>query len=195
MDLPDSAKLALAQLTSNMTVMTNTVFDLKSTSNDLLKVSTSNYKASIYSRREAWVNSTRLPQGIKNELKASRHVPPTALDTHEQPLAMLAPNEVKILEDYQRLLRDQALLGRSLAPATFVQRPDRGRPTSRRGGMGHHQSLNSPQNFQGYGQNFRGNSYRGRNPRGYRGNNRGRAGHNQPHTQPFSEASSKKKFD
>ena len=65
LDLPDSAKLALAQLNSNMTVLTNTVYDLKSTSNDLLKVSTGHYQSSMDSRREAWVNSAQLPQGIK----------------------------------------------------------------------------------------------------------------------------------
>ena len=98
-DLPDSAKLALAQLNSNMTLMTNTVFDLKSTSNDLLKVSAGHYRASLDSRREAWVNSTQLPQGIKNELKSGKHVQPTSLDTHEQPLSMLGQNEITILEN------------------------------------------------------------------------------------------------
>ena len=194
LDLPDSARLALSQLNSNMTVLTNTVYDMKSTSNDLLKVSAGHYQYSLDSRREAWVNTALIPPGIRNELKAGKHVKPTALDIHDQPLSMLAQDQVAILEDYQQLQRDQALLGRGLATNTFVQRPDRGRPTGRRGGRG--QSFNYPQSYNyNQGQNFRGNSYRGRNPRGgYRGNTRGR-GNRQPHTQPFSDATSGKKFE
>ena len=72
-DLPDSAKLALAQLNRNMALMNNTVFDLKSTNTDLLKVSVRHYNQSLDSRREAWVHSTQLPQGIKKDLKSAAH--------------------------------------------------------------------------------------------------------------------------
>ena len=54
-DLPDEAKLALAQLNRNMALMANTVYDLKSTNNDLLKVSVGQYNQSLDNRREAWV--------------------------------------------------------------------------------------------------------------------------------------------
>ena len=198
LDLPDNAKLALIQLNSNMTVLTNTVYDLKSTSNDLLKVSTGHYQFGLDSRREAWVNSARLPQGVKSELKSGKHVKPTALDTHDKPLDMFTTDQIAILEDHQQLQRDQALLGRSLATYTNVQGPNRGRSTGRRNDRGG-QSFN-PQRQQSHGQNFRGNSYRGRNPRGgYRGNNYRGRGNSQPQTQPqpqpFSDASSRKKFE
>ena len=72
------------------------------------------YNQSLDNRREAWVNTAQLPQGIKKDLKSGDHVKPSHTDTHLQPLSPLAQNEVTILEEHQQMLRDQALLGRAL---------------------------------------------------------------------------------
>ena len=180
--------------------MTNSVYDLKSTNNDLLKVSVGLYNQSLDSRREAWVNIAQLPPAMKKELKTGYHVKPTQNDPQGQPLSILAQNEVNILEEHQTMLKDQAWLGRSLNQATFVPRPDRGRPANRRGGRG--QGFNQNQGYQGFNQgynqgfnpNYRGNRGRG-SSRGYRGNTRGRGQFNQPQQQPFLEAQPRAKKD
>ena len=186
-DLPDNAKLAMAQLNRNMALMTNTVYDLKSTNNDLLKASIGQYNSSLDQRREAWVNSAQLPPGLKKDLKAGDHVKPSQTDPPSKPLAMLAQNEISMLEEHQQLLRDQALLGRSLNQ-NFTQRPDRGRPANRRGGRGQNFQQNSYQS-----RNYRGNRGRSQPRGGYRGGHRGRGNYNQPQPQPFSETQSHKK--
>ena len=73
-DLPDQAQIALAQLSRNMALLNNSVFDVKSTNNDLLNLSLAQYNKALDDRREAWIKSTHLPQGVKNDLKNSDHV-------------------------------------------------------------------------------------------------------------------------
>ena len=66
MDLPDRAKIDLLNLVGNMTLLNKTVFDLKSTNNNFLKLSLAQYNHALQDRKEAWVNSTHLPIGVKN---------------------------------------------------------------------------------------------------------------------------------
>ena len=68
-DLPDQAKIALSQLSRNIALLNNTVFDIKSTNNDLLNLSLAQYNKALDDRRDVWINSTHLPNGVKNELK------------------------------------------------------------------------------------------------------------------------------
>ena len=49
----------------NMALMSNIVYNLKSTNNDLLKVSLAQYNQALDDRREDWVNVVQLPTGIK----------------------------------------------------------------------------------------------------------------------------------
>ena len=125
--------------------------------------------------------------GVEKDLKQGDHVKPSQTDPHSKPLAMLAQNELIMLEEHQQLLRDQALLGRSLNQ-NFVQRPDRGRPTNRRGGRGQQFQQNSYQSY-------RGNRGRSQPRGGYRGGHRGRGNYNQPQPQPFTETQSRKKHE
>ena len=200
-DLPDNAKIAIAQMTRTMALMSNAIYDMKSTNNDLLQLSVGQYKSSLDQRKEAWVNSARLPIGLKRELKQSNHVKPHQANPHDQPLAMLDENAIKMLDDQQQMLRDQAVMGRSFNDQSFPQnsgqKQDRGRPVGRRGGgRGHNQQ---PQHSQYNSYNsYRGNrgGYRGQNPRaGYRGTQRGRGNFNQPQPQPFSDTQSRTKRD
>ena len=104
MDLPDRAKIDLLNLVGNMTLLNKTVFDLKSTNNDFLNLSLTQYNQALQDRKEAWVNSTHLPVGVKNELKNADHVQPEKTDPAETRLSMLADREVKFLEEHNQIL-------------------------------------------------------------------------------------------
>ena len=63
-----------------MALMSNTVVNLKSTNNDLIKVSVGQYN--LDNSREAWVNVAQLPQGIKKDLRSGEHVKNTVKLVH-----------------------------------------------------------------------------------------------------------------
>ena len=110
LDLPDQAKIDILNIVGNLTLLNKTVFDLKSTNNDYLKLSLAQYNQALQNRKEAWVNSTHLPIGVKNELKAADDVQPKKSDPAETRLSMLADTEVKFLQEHNQILRDQLLM-------------------------------------------------------------------------------------
>ena len=122
MDLPDQAKFTLLSMVSNMTLMDKTIFDLKSTNNDYLKLSLAQYNQALNSRKEAWVNSTSLPQGVKNELKAADNAQPKRTDPPETRLSMLGETEVRFLQEHNQMLRDQLLMKSMQAAAGYQHR-------------------------------------------------------------------------
>ena len=99
--------------------MTNTVFDIKSTNNDFLNLSLSQYNKSLTDRRDAWIDSTHLPIGVKRELKMGDHVSPQLTDEADTRLSMLGQQEVRALEEHHQILRDQIMFKSLQGPQGF----------------------------------------------------------------------------
>ena len=191
LDLPDQAKIAILNMVSNMTLLNKTIFDLKSTNNDYLKLSLAQYNQALQSRKEAWVNSTHLPIGVKNELKAADDVQPKKSDPPETRLSMIGDTEVKFLQEHNQILKDQLLM-KSMQAAAGYQPRGRGRARGNTRGTGR-----GYQGYQSYqGQRF--DNYQSSGPRGRaRGRGQGR-GYSRPRgrggfQQPFSDPQSQHK--
>ena len=170
-----------------MALLNNKVFDLKSTNNDFLNLSLTQYNQALQERKEAWVNSTHLPEGVKTDLRNADHVKPEKTDPAGTRLSMLAPQEARALEEHNQMLRDQLLIRSLQGPSGFQPR---GRARSRGG--------NNSNRGRGYQGNQRFNSYQNSGARGRgRGSGRGnfRPRGRQGNQQPFSEPQSFKKQD
>ena len=184
LDLPDQAKFTLLRMVNNMTLLDKTVFDLKSTNNDFLKMSLAQYNQALQSRKEAWINSTYLPQGVKSELKAADSVQPKRTDPPDTRLAMLGETEVRFLQEHNQVLKDQLLMKSMQAAAGYQPRGrSRARGRSRGNGRGYQNQSQIWDNFS-YAPRSRG---RGRGSgRGRYSRPRGRGGSQQPFSDPQS---------
>ena len=204
LELPVQAKVALFQLNKNMTLLNNTVYDMKSSNNDFLNLSLNQYNKSLSDRRDAWVDSTNLAAGVKKELKSSEHVSPQLTDQPDTRICMLGSVETKALEEHQQILKDQFLLNSWQNVQGFRPNNQRGQFNRRgnqgRGSQGYQGNYGNQRNsYQNQGNgyhnqaNSRNNSGRGRG----RGNNRGnfRPRGDQDNKQPFSESKSLDKVD
>ena len=170
-----------------MALLNNSVFDVKSTNNDLLNLSLAQYNKALDDRREAWINSTHLPQGVNNYLKHSDNVKPVLTDPGETRLSMLAQQEVKALDEHHQMLRDQIMIRSLQGPSGFNPR---GKQNNKRG--------NNSNRGRGYQGNQGFNNYQNSGARGRgRGANRGnfRPRGRQGNQQPFSEPQSQNKQD
>ena len=103
-----------------MTLLNNLVFDVKSTNNDLLNLSLAQYNEALDDRREDWIHSTHLPQGVKNDLKNVDHVKPELSDPGETRLSTLAQQEVKALKEHHQMLRHQIMILSIQGPSTYL---------------------------------------------------------------------------
>ena len=181
----DQARFALLSMTNNMTLLDKAVFDLKSTNNDFLKMSLAQYNQALQSRKEAWINASYLPQGVKNELKAADNVQPKRTDPPETRLSMLGETEVKFLQEHHQIIKDQLLMKSMQAAAGYHPRGrSRARGNNRGNGRGYQNQSQGWDNFNSYAPRSRG---RGRGPgRGGCSRPRGRGGPQQPFSGPQS---------
>ena len=151
-------------------------------------MSLAQYNKALDDRREAWVNSTHLPQSVKNDLKNADHTKPELSDPRDTRLPMLAQQEVRALKEHHQMLRDQVMLRSMQGTSGFQPRSERGKP---RDGKRCNNSGRGT-GYQGY------NNYQNSGARG-RGSNRGRSNYRprgrQGNQQPFSEPQSQKKQD
>ena len=79
-DVPEEALGLLGSLNTSLQLMNQTLFDIKSSNNDLMKQSMIQYNQSLFDRREAWLTATNLPPRMVQELKDSNLVVPSMND-------------------------------------------------------------------------------------------------------------------
>ena len=168
-DLPAPAQIKVMELTRVNRLMSNAIYDIKSSNNDLLKGSLCQYQSALQTRREAWLSASTLPQGLVNEFKSSDYPKPAQTDK-EEPLGLFGPLGSKALEEYSQTQRDAFFAPRFSGQQPWVQQ---GHQQQRRRNSGQPTS-----NFRGRG-NGRGGQQR-RHPCG--------RGHGRGNPQPFLQA-------
>jgi len=175
-NVPAKSQYALLDLHRTVALLRNTVFDLKSTNNDLMQAVVSQYNHSVTDRREAWLSASSLPKGTVNELKLT-DLPKPSLADPEQPLSLFGSVGSQVLQEQAEILKEQRRLDqmrKSVQPSKGPQNN-----ASSRGGQSNRRSRGG---------------FRGRG-RGRHNKSQGRGGHSQGNKQSFPKDKPQNKQD
>ena len=133
-DLPVPVQNQLGSIKTSLNLMKQTLFDLKSSNNDLLQLALGQYNEAMIQRRNAWLGATQLPPTLVAQLKNSDMAQPKPEDQQGQ-LDMFSQNQLNSIKQHTDAKKDSAIIqlcsqrarGRARAP---------GRPrASHRGGV------------------------------------------------------------
>ena len=108
-DVPEEVQGYLGSLNTSLQLMNQTLFDIKSSNNDLMKMSLGQYNQSLTDRREAWLTATDLPIGLVQELKDSDQTFNLSSD-QKGPLQMFNQQDINMLKDYNAAEKDLAIV-------------------------------------------------------------------------------------
>ena len=99
----------LGSLKNSLALMKQTMFDLKSSNNDLLQLALGQYNESLLKRREAWLSATQLPNTVVNDLKSSSMATPHAYDSKGQ-LPMFHQDKLDSIKVHTAAQKDSAII-------------------------------------------------------------------------------------
>ena len=108
-EVPEEVQGLLGSLNTSLHIMNQTLFDLKSSNNDLMKMSLGQYNQSMTDRREAWLAATDLPIGMVQELRDSNHTYSNMSD-QKGPLKMFSDTDIQMLKDFNAAEKDMAIV-------------------------------------------------------------------------------------
>ena len=108
-EVPEEVHGLLGSLTTSLHLMNQTLFDIKSSNNDLMKMSLGQYNQSMTDRKEAWLTATDLPPGLIQELKDSDHTVSTISD-QKGSLKMFTDQDIQMLKEYNVSEKETAIV-------------------------------------------------------------------------------------
>ena len=133
-ELPTSVQNQLGSIKTSLNLMRQTLFDLKSSNNDLLQLALGQYNDSLMQHRNAWLGATQLPLALVNQLKVSDMPQPKPTDGKGQ-LDMFTQDQVDLIKKHTDAKKDSAIIQLCTQRARGRGRAQ-GRPrTSYRGGV------------------------------------------------------------
>ena len=153
----------LGSLQNSLRLMKQTMFDIKSSNNDLLQLALGQYNDSMLQRRNAWLSATTLPASVVNQLKSSSMAKPDPSNESGQ-LPMFEQRHLDSIKTHSDSQKDSAIIKLCTQRSQVRGRGQgRSRPSSRggssRGYIPHNQqqqsSYNQPRG-RGRGRPFRG---------------------------------------
>ena len=108
-EVPEEVQGLLGSLNTSLQLMNQTLFDLKSSNNDLMKMSLGQYNQSMTDRREAWLAATDLPIGMIQELRDADQTY-SQISDHKGPLKMFNESDIQMLKDFNAAEKDIAIV-------------------------------------------------------------------------------------
>ena len=110
-DLSPETALLLSQMKTNIDLLGQTINDIKSSNNDLLKTAVDQYHLSLVSRRDSWLTASTLPKGLKNEVKATEIAIPSPYDPVDEKLCLFGNEGVQTIKEHFQTEKDKAIMG------------------------------------------------------------------------------------
>ena len=159
-ELPLSVQNQLGSIKTSLNLMKQTLYDLKSSNNDLLQLALGQYNEAMLQRRNAWLGATQLPPTLVSQLKNSHMAQPKPDDEQGQ-LVMFNQKDLDSIKQHTDAKKDTAIINLCSQRARGRGRSQSRPRTSFRGGVSrgfipHNQPQSVPQpRGRGRGRSFR----------------------------------------
>ena len=108
-ELPVPVQNQLGSIKTSLNLMKQTLFDLKSSNNDLLQLALGQYNESMLQRRNAWLGATQLPSTLVAQLKDSDMAKPKPEDQEGQ-LPMFSQKQLDSIKQHTDARKDSAII-------------------------------------------------------------------------------------